>query len=114
MSNHAGEILMQLTSQVTSAEGTRYEACACGAPMAGGSWQGWIEFVPIEAGVPVRTPRETTQPNRTDTQYWATGLTPVYLEGALARALKKPGNPPAEAPSAPSSIFAAPAPVKSI
>ena len=111
MSNHAGETLVQLTSQVTSPEGTRYEARACGAPMADGSWQGWIEFVPIDAGVPVRTPRETTQPNRTDTQYWATGLTPVYLEGALARALKKPGVPPAEAPSARSSIFAAPAPV---
>ena len=35
----------------------------------------------------VRSPRETTQPNRTDTVYWATGLTPVYLEGALQRAL---------------------------
>ena len=31
--------------------------------------------------------RETTQPNRTDTLYWATGLTPIYLEGALQRAL---------------------------
>jgi hypothetical protein len=79
--------------------------------MADGSWQGWIEFVPIDAGVPVRTPRETTQPNRTDTQYWATGLTPVYLEGALARALKKPGAPPLEAPSTRRSIFATPAPV---
>ena len=35
----------------------------------------------------VRSPRETTQPNRRDTEYWATGLTPVYLEGALRRAL---------------------------
>ena len=31
--------------------------------------------------------RETTQPNRTDAEYWATGLTRVYLEGALDRAL---------------------------
>ena len=31
--------------------------------------------------------RETTQPNRRDTEYWATGLTYVYLEGALHRAL---------------------------
>jgi hypothetical protein len=77
--------------------------------MADGSWQGWIEFVPVNAGVPVRTPRETTQPNRTDTQYWATGLTPVYLEGALARALTKPAAPP-DVPSARPSIFAAPAP----
>jgi hypothetical protein len=35
----------------------------------------------------VRTARETTQPNRTDLLYWASGLTAVYLEGALTRAL---------------------------
>jgi hypothetical protein len=109
MPNHAGETLVQLTTEITSPEGTKYEARACGAPMSDGSWQGWIEFVPIHGGVPVRTPRETTQPNRTDTQYWGTGLTPVYLEGALARALRKPGAP-AEVPIARSSIFEAPAP----
>ena len=38
-------------------------------------------------GAAVRSGRETTQPNRQDTAYWATGLTPVYLEGALGRAL---------------------------
>jgi hypothetical protein len=55
--------------------------------------EGWIEFDPVAepAGVHTRrTPRETTQPNRVDTEYWATGLTPVYLEGALARALSAP------------------------
>jgi hypothetical protein len=35
----------------------------------------------------VPSARETTQPNRVDTEYWATGLTPIYLEGALRRAL---------------------------
>ncbi|MGH9145937.1 MAG: hypothetical protein ACRD1Q_04460 [Vicinamibacterales bacterium] len=56
--------------------------------MASGLWQGWIEFLPDDpSALPVRSPRETTQPNRTDTLYWATGLTPVYLEGALKRAL---------------------------
>jgi hypothetical protein len=36
----------------------------------------------------MRTGRETTQPNRPDLLYWATGLTAVYLEGALDRARK--------------------------
>ena len=36
---------------------------------------------------PLRSARETTQPNRTDTEYWATGLTPVFLEGSLERTL---------------------------
>jgi len=37
--------------------------------------------------VPMRTPRETTQPNRACTAYWASGLTHVYLDGALRRAV---------------------------
>jgi hypothetical protein len=55
--------------------------------MPDGLWEGWIEFVPIDGGLPIRSPRETTQPNYTDAKYWASGLTPVYLEGALKRAL---------------------------
>lgn len=38
----------------------------------------------------LRSGRETTQPNLTDLEYWATGVTPVYLEGALERALAGP------------------------
>jgi len=56
--------------------------------MPDGKWQGWLEFLPIGGGRPIRSGRETTQPNRTDAVYWATGLTAVYLEGALQRALR--------------------------
>ena len=49
-------------------------------------WQGWLEFDPVGGGESLRSPRETTQPNRRDTEYWASGLTPIYLEGALKRA----------------------------
>ena len=83
------ETLLRYQQSVTGPDGTLYEARACGSPMPGGTWQGWIEFVPSE-GEPVRSARETTQPNRQDTIYWATGLTPVFLEGCLARALKQP------------------------
>ena len=55
--------------------------------MPDGKWQAWLEFVPFGGGPALRSGRETTQPNRTDTVYWATGLTAVYLEGALQRAL---------------------------
>ena len=58
--------------------------------MPSGIWQGWLEFDPQQRGQPLRSQRETTQPNRTDTLYWAGGLTPVYLEGALRRALRGP------------------------
>ena len=63
-----------------------YTARACGSQMPDGRWQGWIEFVPLGTGEPFRTSRETTQPNRSDLAYWATGLSHVYLEGALRRA----------------------------
>ena len=82
------EVLVQFAELVTDENGRRYLARACGAQMAGDTrWQGWVEFVPIGGGAPVASSRETTQPNRTDTVYWATGLTPIYLEGALQRAL---------------------------
>ena len=51
-------------------------------------WEGWIEFIPIAGGAPLRTPRETTQPSHRDAVDRATGLTDVYLAGALDRALK--------------------------
>lgn len=73
---------------VTSGDRT-YIARACGRQQPGGLWEGWIEFVP-DRGVAVRSGRETTQPNLADLEYWATGLTPVYLEGALKRALAGP------------------------
>lgn len=54
-------------------------------------WEGWIEFVPLDLDrKPIRSTRETTQPSREDLLYWATGLTPVYLRGALTRALEAP------------------------
>jgi hypothetical protein len=72
-----------------------------------GRWQGWIEFVPVDGGSAIRSGRETTQPNRVDVQYWATGLTPVYLEGALHRALN-PLRAPAP-PLIPPPVFDEPA-----
>jgi hypothetical protein len=84
------ETLLQFQSLVQSADGDAYRVKACGAPMPDGVWQGWLEFAPVDGGEPIRSQRETTQPNRTDTEYWASGLTPVYLEGALRRALAGP------------------------
>jgi hypothetical protein len=80
------ETLHEFQAAISSSDGVLYAARACGAETPGGLWEGWIEFVPETGGEPLRSPRETTQPNRTDILYWATGITPVYLEGALWRA----------------------------
>jgi hypothetical protein len=81
------EVLVEFSDVVISAGTRRYMARACGTAAESGLWQGWVEFIDLATGDAVRSPRETTQPNRTDTVYWATGLTPIYLEGALQRAL---------------------------
>lgn len=90
------EVLVEFNDAVVAADRTPYLARACGAVTANGTWQGWLEFVAADGGPTIRTGRETTQPNRADTLYWATGLTTVYLEGALERArhpLTRPAAP---------------------
>ena len=93
---------------VRSTDGTVYHVRACGSEMDVSRWQGWLEFKPITGGQPLRSPRETTQPNRTDLAYWATGLTAVYIEGALHRALNPLVRP--IAPPEPAPVFDGPAP----
>ena len=80
------EVLVEFATLITGDDGRTYRARAWGDEMHDGLWQGWVEFLPEDAGEPVRSPRETTQPNREDAIYWATGLRPVYLEGSLRRA----------------------------
>lgn len=109
------EVLAEYSDLVVDQDGKRYIARACGGPVPSGQWQGWIEFVEMATGHALRSGRETTQPNRMDTVYWATGLTPVYLEGALRRALHpliRPLARPAAAPAfdgpAPDSVAESP------
>jgi hypothetical protein len=82
------EVLTEFDERILDDAGVVYRAQAAGAARPDGLWEGWIEFIPVTGGTPLRTPRETTQPNRRDAVYWATGLTSVYLAGALDRALK--------------------------
>ncbi|RPH64184.1 MAG: hypothetical protein EHM89_02270 [Acidobacteria bacterium] len=103
------EVLFEYSGVVSASDGRTFRARACGRETTRGLWQGWIEFLPVDdSGLPLRSPRETTQPNRTDTHYWATGLTPIYLEGALKRALAAQRSIPAPPRSVP--IFDDPAP----
>ena len=82
--------IAQFDTPILDVDGVQYQAKACGREREDGLWEGWLEFENLQTGKIVRTIRETTQPNLTDITYWATGLTPVYLEGALARALEGP------------------------
>ena len=68
-----------------------------------GRWMGLIEFVPADGSEPIRTSRETTQRNVNDLAYWATGLEPVYFEGALDRA-RRTVDPIPTAPPGPAAV----------
>ena len=93
---------------LTRPGGGIWSARACARPYAGG-WEGWIEFLPLSAvASPVRSARETTQPDRGAIEYWANGITETYLEGALARALGGPVHVAVPEPVLP--LFDGPAP----
>jgi hypothetical protein len=80
-------------------DGHPYSAQVAGR-QAGHVWEGWIEFAAADGSDVRRSPRETTQPDREALEYWATGLSPTYLEGAFRRALEPPtrrASPPARA-----------------
>jgi hypothetical protein len=82
------EILVKFDEPIGAPSGETYFAQAIGREVRGGLWEGWMEFIPRGDGSEtLESGRETTQPNRMNLEYWAQGLTKVYLEGALARAV---------------------------
>jgi hypothetical protein len=82
----APERLRETVERFRAADGTEYVARVYGQPTADGLWSGWIEFVAVDSSRARRTGTETTKPNREALVYWASGLEPIYFEGALARA----------------------------
>ena len=66
--------------------GRSYRPRAYGSQQLDGAWGGWLVFFPPDRGS-IASDRETTQSTFEALTVWAAGLTPVYLEGALARAL---------------------------
>ena len=80
------EVLCAFDGPVQDAAGN-YAARAVGRHADDGMWEGWLEFVPIDGdGEAIVSSVESRQPEHEHLVYWATGLTPVFLEGALARA----------------------------
>ena len=83
------ELIHLYTVEVVDTGGVTYCVCACGERREDGRWDGWLEFCPASYSQPIlRTDRETTQPNRAALLYWATGLEPLYFEGAFERAAR--------------------------
>jgi hypothetical protein len=82
------ELLVSFDTTIADRAGT-YQARAVGRHADDHMWEAWLEFVPVSGqGDVLVSSVESRQPEREHLIYWATGLTPVYLEGALARARK--------------------------
>jgi hypothetical protein len=67
-------------------DGKSYRARVLGFQRPADTWEGRIEFRD-GSGHKFTTGHETSQPDRKALEYWASGLEPVFLEGALKRAL---------------------------
>jgi hypothetical protein len=81
------ELLQEYATAVIGPDNTTYIVRSYGEERLDGTWIGWLEFHPTDLSkLILRTDQETSQPNRTAVEYWATGLEPVYFEGAFERA----------------------------
>ena len=79
-------LLQEYSTQVIGPDGTTYNVVSYGEERDDGTWAGWLEFEPTDDSEVLITGQETSQPNRPSIEYWATGLEPVYFEGAFKRA----------------------------
>lgn len=80
-------LIRQHSERVQDTLGNLYEVFIYGEPRLDGTWEGRLEFVPLDPVLSSRrTDRETTQPDLAALEYWASGLEPLYLTGAFERA----------------------------
>ena len=87
LASSAAHLIHLHGERVQDTLGHLYEVLIYGEPRLDGTWEGWLEFVPLSPGLlSLRTDRETTQPELSALEYWATGLEPMYLAGAFERA----------------------------
>ena len=86
------DLMMEFAETVSDARGT-FRAWAMAGESGDGRWEGWLEFVPADRDTSAvyATPVETHQHDRETIARWASGLTHVYAEGALARATAQHG-----------------------
>src|SRR5436190_6864965 len=80
-------LLQEFERHLIGSDGDEYVVLVYGRSRPGDTWQGWLVFVRQRDNRRFATPVETTQPNAEAIVYWSSGLTDVYFEGALQRAM---------------------------
>jgi len=83
---HTVYFVQQYSGILVDPYGRRYVARSYGACRPDDLWDGWFVFFPLDGGRTLATDRETTQSTLAAVRYWASGITTVYLDGALERA----------------------------
>ena len=86
LTNGMATLVYAFRDLIARGDSTPYGAAVWGAQRSDGRWEGWLVFRAADGSSVLSTPRETVQSNLEALRYWATGLEPVYLEGALDRA----------------------------
>jgi len=83
---HTVYFVQQYSGILVDPCGRRYVARVYSACRPDDLWDGWFVFFPLDGGRTLATDRETTQSTLAAVRYWASGITTVYLDGALERA----------------------------
>jgi hypothetical protein len=83
---HFIHFVQQYSATLVDPYGRRYVARVYGSCRPDDRWDGCFVFFPLDGGRPVATDRETTQGSLAAVRYWASGISTVYLDGALKRA----------------------------
>jgi len=92
MVNRSSKHIHTISSHLRGPDGITYQVQIHGLERTDHTWEGWIEFHPLDPSLPIlRTEQETSQPSRVTLDYWAGGLEPIYLQGALRRAIDAAG-----------------------
>lgn len=81
------EPVHECSYRVSDAGGRVFRVTALAEPRDA-IWVGWLHFASETDGTTLETAEETTQASKEDVAYWASGLEPVYLDGALRRAIR--------------------------
>jgi hypothetical protein len=84
------ELVHERPIDLRGPDGTTYDrAHVYAEPNGRTTWAGSVEFLSADSGPALHTGHETTQSNVQGVAYWATGLEPLYFEGALGRAWRR-------------------------
>jgi hypothetical protein len=82
------QTIRRFSERVTFGTST-YAARVIGERRLDGRYVGRLVFLPVGRGPVLVTGVETTQSHFDALQHWAARLSPIYLDGALARAIAR-------------------------